>query len=197
VRITEDAFAEKPAIEWLQAVGWTLRHGVELIPGASGERKILSDVVLQQTFRRAVATLNPQLPAEAVVAAVDRAMTGSSPIRILDHQGFHETLLAGVQVSWLDGGEGEQSTRAKLVDWEIPENNVFEVVDQLTIVDGGHNRRPDLLLYVNGLPLGQLELKALPTPGPRRGPRSTRSSTTPRRSRACIATSRWSACRTC
>jgi len=159
VRITEDAFAERPALEWLQAVGWTLRRGVELIPGASGERKILSDVVPQQTFRRAVATLNPQLPAEAVVAAVDRAMTGSSPIRILDHQGFHETLLAGVQVSWLDGAEGEQSTRAKLVDWEIPENNVFEVVDQLTIVDGGQNRRPDLLLYVNGFPLAQLELK--------------------------------------
>jgi type I restriction enzyme R subunit len=158
-KITEMAYAEQPAIEWLQAAGWTLRHGVELIPETDGERKILSDVVLQQTFRRAVATLNPQLPIEAVVAAVDRAMTGTSPIRILDHQGFHETLLAGVQVAWLDGADGERSTRAKLVDWEHPDNNVFEVVDQLTIVEGGKNRRPDLLLYVNGLPLGQLELK--------------------------------------
>jgi len=158
-RITEDGFAEKPAIEWLRETGWTPRRGTSLIPGESQERAILSDVVLQQTFRAAVARINPQLPAEAVVAAVDRAMTTTSPIAILDHQGFHELLLSGVPVTWLDGERGEQSARARLIDWEHPERNVFEVVDQLTIVEGGHNRRPDLLLYVNGLPLGQIELK--------------------------------------
>ena len=159
VKVSEMAYAEQPAIEWLQAAGWALRHGWDLIPEPGGERSALSDVVLLQTFRQAVAELNPQLPANAVIAAVERSMTGTSPIRILDHQGFHETLLAGVQVSWLNGADGEQSTRAKLIDWEHPQNNVFEVVDQLTIVEGGTNRRPDLLLYVNGLPLGQLELK--------------------------------------
>jgi type I restriction enzyme R subunit len=160
LKVTEDAFAEKPAIEWLREVGWSLRHGTSLIPGESGERTLLSDVVLLQTLRAAVARLNPELPAEAVTHAIDRALTGTSPDLILDHQAFHETLLAGVQVSWLDGASGEQSTRAKLVDWERPERNVFEVVDQLTIVEGGSNRRPDLLLYVNGLPLGQIELKS-------------------------------------
>jgi len=159
VRVTEDAFAEKPAIEWLEAAGWSPRGGTTLIPGEADERKLLSDVVLLQTLRAAVGRLNPELPAEAAIAAVERAMTGTSPVLILDHQDFHETLLAGVPVSWLAGAEGEQSTRAKLIDWEHPGNNRFEVVDQLTIVEGGHNRRPDLLLYVNGLPLGQLELK--------------------------------------
>ena len=160
LKVTEDGFAEKPAIEWLREVGWSMRHGTSVIPGESGERTILSDVVLLQTLRAAVARLNPELPAEAVTHAIDRALTGTSPVLILDHQAFHETLLAGVQVSWLDGASGEQSTRAKLVDWERPERNVFEVVDQLTIVEGGSNRRPDLLLYVNGLPLGQIELKS-------------------------------------
>jgi len=158
VRITEDAFAEKPAIEWLQAAGWTLRRGVELIPWPSGERKILGDVVLQQTFRPAVATLNPQLPAEAVVAAVDRAMTGSSPIRVLDHQEFHETLLAGVQVSWLDGAEGSSPRGRSSSTGRSRRTTSSRFVDQRTIVEGRQNRRPDLLLYVNGLPLGQLEL---------------------------------------
>ncbi|MGI8700831.1 MAG: type I restriction endonuclease, partial [Nocardioidaceae bacterium] len=158
-RVTEHGFAEEPAIEWLGEVGWSLRHGTSLIPGESGERKLASDVVLLATFRAAVARLNPELPVEAVTAAVDRALTGSSPILIVDHQDFHETLLAGVPVSWLAGADGEQSTRAKLMDWDEPANNVFEVVDQLTVVEGGSNRRPDLLLYVNGLPLGQLELK--------------------------------------
>lgn len=158
-KVTEDAFAEKPAIEWLEDAGWDLRHGIELIPGESGERKIFADVVLQETFRAAVAKLNPELPPEAVRRAVDVAMTGTSPVRILNHQGFHELLLAGVPVAWLDGERGEWSTRAKLIDWDDPSRNVFQVVDQLTVVEGGHNRRPDLLLYVNGLPLGQIELK--------------------------------------
>ena len=52
-KVTEDAFAEKPAIEWLQAVGWSLRHGIEMIPAEGSERTILADVVLRQTFRAA------------------------------------------------------------------------------------------------------------------------------------------------
>ena len=158
-KVDEHGFAEKPAIEWLEGVDWKRRHGVELIPGESSERKILSDVVMQTTFRAAAARLNPELPSEAVTFAVDRALTSTSPIRILDHMAFHELLLSGVPVSWLDEAKGEQSTRARLIDWENPKSNAFHVVDQLTIVEGGHNRRPDLLLYVNGLPLGQLELK--------------------------------------
>ena len=158
-KVTEDAFAEKPAIEWLEAAGWTLRHGTTLIPELSVERSLLSDVVLLETFRSAVASLNAELPKEAVTRAVELALTGTSPVRILDHQGFHEMLLAGVPVSWRDDDGVEQSGRARLVDWKDPSQNLFEVVDQLTIVQGGHNRRPDLLLYVNGLPLGQVELK--------------------------------------
>ena len=158
-KVTEDAFAEKPAIEWLHAMGWSLRHGIELIPAESAERKILADVVLQQTLRAAVAKLNPELPPEAVTRAVDLALTGTSPERILNHQAFHELLLSGVPVAWLDGARGERSTRARLIDWDDPSRNVFQVVDQLTIVEGGHNRRPDILLFVNGLPLGQLEVK--------------------------------------
>ncbi len=158
-KVTEDAFAELPALEWLGEVGWVHRHGTTLVPGESGERKIHSDVVLQETFRAALGRLNPELPPDAVTLAADQALTSTSPTLILDHQSFHELLLAGVQVSWLEGAEGERSTRAKLVDWEHPERNVFHAVNQMTIVEGGHNRRPDILLYVNGLPLGQLELK--------------------------------------
>ncbi len=159
MKIDEMGLAEKPAIEWLVGAGWAGRSGLSLVPGVSAERQIPSDVVLHETLTAAVARLNPVLPAAAVTRAVEIAMTGTSPIRILDHQGFHELLLAGVPVSWLDGERGEQSTRARLIDWADPANNRFEVVDQLTIVEGGNNRRPDLLLYVNGLPLGQIELK--------------------------------------
>ena len=163
-KVSEDAFVEQPTLEWLAEVGWGYRHAVELAPGAgSGERSLDSDVVLQQTLWAAVTRLNPELPAEAVTRAVELAMTGTSPLLILDHQAFHELLLAGVPVSWIDDALGERSTRAKLIDWEQPERNEFVAVNQFTIVEGGNNRRPDVLLFVNGLPLAQLELKK---PGP-------------------------------
>ena len=159
-KITEDGYAEQPALEWLREVGWTHRHGSELIAASdAAERQRDSDVVLHATLLRAVARLNPELPVEAVTRAVELAMTTTSPNLILDHQDFHETLLAGVQVSWIEDARGERSTRAKLIDWDDPGSNEFTAVNQLTIVEGGHNRRPDVLLYVNGLPLGQLELK--------------------------------------
>jgi len=159
-KVSEDAFAEQPALEWLQEVGWSYRHGSELIAGgAAGERTLDSDVVLLATLRRAVERLNPDLSAEATTRAVELALTGTSPSLILDHQDFHELLLAGVPVTWIDPELGERSTRARLIDWEDSANNEFLAVNQLTIVQGGHNRRPDVLLYVNGLPLGQLELK--------------------------------------
>ncbi|HZV74432.1 MAG TPA: type I restriction endonuclease subunit R [Conexibacter sp.] len=159
-KITEDAYAEQPALEWLREVGWGYRHGSDLIAAPDGaERTRDSDVVLRGTLRQAVARLNPELPADAVTRAVELALTSTSPTLVLDHQSVHEMLLAGVQVSWIDDTDGERATRAKLIDWDDSAANEFTAVNQLTIVEGGHNRRPDVLLYVNGLPLGQLELK--------------------------------------
>ncbi|MDO8184769.1 type I restriction endonuclease subunit R [Conexibacter sp. JD483] len=166
--VSEDAYAEQPALEWLQEVGWGYLHGTGLIaaPGAP-ERQLDSDVVLRATLERSVARLNPELPAAAVRRVVELAMTSEHPTPIVDHKRFHDMLLSGIPVTWIDE-DGERSTRAKLIDWETPWNNEFTAINQLTIVQGGHNRRPDVLLYVNGLPLGQLELKnpALNEDGP-------------------------------
>ena len=87
-------------------------------------------------------------------------MTGTSPSLIEDHKGFHELLLSGVQVSYVDNDDVEQSAHASLVDFENPANNEFLAVNQFTVIVGEKNRRPDILLFVNGLPLGQIELKA-------------------------------------
>jgi len=157
-KVTEDAYAERPALEWLADVGWSHVHGPTLAPGGA-ERGLDSDVVLHATFSSAVARLNPDLAPDAVVRATELALTSTQASLIADHQDFHELLLAGVPVTWIDDEHGERSTRARLIDWDVPDNNRFQAVNQLTIVEGGANRRPDVLLYVNGLPLGQLELK--------------------------------------
>ena len=124
------------------------------------ERKLWSDVVLVERLRRAVARINPQLSPEAVQRACDLALTTTSPSVIEDHRSFHELLLSGVPVAYQDANGEEQHEHARLVDFDDLSNNEFLAVNQLTIIVGGKNRRPDILLYVNGLPLGQIELKA-------------------------------------
>ena len=165
---SEDALAEQPALAWLcgedrggRGAGWRHVHGAELAPDEPArERTTWSDVVLVERLRRAVARINPRLPAEAVARACDLALSSSSPAVVEDHRAFHELLLSGVPVSYVDGEGIERHDHAWLVDFENPAGNEFLAVNQLTIIVGQKNRRPDILLFVNGLPLGQVELKA-------------------------------------
>ena len=159
---SEDTLAEQPALARLcDAHGWVHVHGADLAPDALGrERRLWSDVVLVERLRRAVRQINPHLPPEAVQRACDAALTSTSPAVIEDHRAFHDLLLAGVPVSYQDPEGVERYEHARLVDFDVPGNNEFLAVNQLTLVVGGKNRRPDILLYVNGLPLGQIELKA-------------------------------------
>jgi type I restriction enzyme R subunit len=155
----EDALAEQPALAGLAESGWHLVPGVEF-PAGGNERKLWSDVVLIGRLTAAVARLNPHLPPDAVRRACELALTGTSPAIIEDHRDLHELLLAGVALAYRDEQEEERHDRALLVDFENPANNEFLAVNQFTIIAGGKNRRPDILLFVNGLPLGQIELKA-------------------------------------
>lgn len=158
---SEDALAERPAISQLCDQGWVQIHGTELAPDApAAERARWADVVLLGRFRSAVARINPHLPHEAVQRVCEIALTTTSPAVIEDHRSFHELLLAGVPVAYLDDQGEERHDHARLVDFDRAAQNEFLVVNQLTIIEGAKNRRPDLLLYVNGLPLGQIELKA-------------------------------------
>jgi type I restriction enzyme R subunit len=160
LKVSEDAFAEQPALEWLVDCGWTYRHGAEIAPDAgTGERTHWSDVVLLASLRRAVRRLNPEISEDAVTRVVELVLTGTSPDLIRDHYDFHSLLLSGVPVSWLDENGYERSTRARLIDWTSPERNQFLAVNQFKIIQGTKNRRPDILLFINGLPLGQIELK--------------------------------------
>ncbi len=157
----EDALAEQPALEWLRQAGWQLVHGSALAPGApAAERKLWSEVVLLDRLREAVARINPRLSADAVQQACDGVMTGTSPVPIENHRDFHELLVSGVPITFVDDDGVEQSDRAWLVDFDHPVRNELLAVNQFTVVEDGRNRRPDILLFVNGLPLGQVEVKA-------------------------------------
>lgn len=156
----EDSLAEQPALEALRAVGWEHLHGKQLPAEEPGERSRWSDVVLGGRLREAIERLNPGLPEQAVQRVSEIVLSSSSPAVTENHRDLHDLLLSGVPVAYLDGDGIEQHEHARLVDFDDPGANEFLAVNQLTVIVDEKNRRPDILLYVNGLPLGQIELKA-------------------------------------
>ena len=169
----EGSLVERPTLTRLcgsggtGGLGWTYIHGPEFAPDApAGERKLWSDVVLVKRLRRAIARLNPELPPKAVIRGADSVLTSASPVVIENHRAFHTLLLAGVPVAYLDANGVERNASAQLIDFDDISRNEFVAVNQLTIIAGGYNRRPDVLLYVNGLPLGEIEAKAPGLPNP-------------------------------
>jgi type I restriction enzyme, R subunit len=159
VPINEQTYAEEPALEWLREAGWAYVAGPEIAPnGPEPERESWDDVVLAGRLRAALVDLNPDAPRNAVEFAVERVRETATPDPVHDHLHFHELLLEGVPVTVLEDGE-ERALRLRLVDWANSARNDFTCVNQFRIVLGEKNRRPDILLFVNGLPLGQLEVK--------------------------------------
>jgi type I restriction enzyme, R subunit len=105
-------------------------------------------------MRAALVDLNPEAPRTAIEEALTRVLETASPDPVRDHLAFHDLLLEGVPITVLEGAE-ERALRLRIVDWERPELNDFVAVTQLRVVIGRKNRRPDIVLFVNGLPLGQ------------------------------------------
>ena len=164
----EGQLVELPALQRLcgdgashAGVGWTYIHGPTLAPDSGNdERARWSDVVLEGHLRRAIQRINPKLPQPAVQRVIDEVKDTASPSVVEDHRAFHKLLLSGVPVSYRDADGEERTAHAWLVDFEDLSKNEFAAVNQLTIIVGENNRRPDILLYVNGLPLGEIEAKA-------------------------------------
>ena len=150
---------EQMAIELLEARGWKYLYGPDIAPdGATPMRASLEEVVLKGKLEAAVRRLNPSLPQAVTDEAVKQVMRIGSTDLLADNEAFHELLTQDVTVSVYEEGE-ERGKQVQLVDFDDPWNNEFTVVNQFTVIENGHNLRPDIMLFVNGLPLGVMELK--------------------------------------
>ena len=157
-KLTENAI-EEYAIELLRGLGYGYCHGPDLAPdGASPERASFADVLLLERLRGAIDLLNPTVPAEAREDALRQVQRIASPELLVNNETFHRLLTEGVPVQYQKDGH-PRGDRVWLADFQRPARNEFLAVNQLTIVENGHNKRPDLVLFVNGLPLVVLELK--------------------------------------
>lgn len=150
---------EQLAIERLEAKRWNYLYGPDISPdGETPMRASLEEMVLKEVLAKAVKRLNPTLTDDVRNEAIKTVLRIASPDTLANNEAFHRLLTEGVPVSTYQDGI-ERGERVWLVDFEDPWNNEFTVVNQFTITENGHNRRPDVLLFVNGLPLVIIELK--------------------------------------
>ena len=160
---TEDQLVEQPAIGLFAELGWQTVSALEEIFGATGtlgaRRK--GEVVLVSRLRAALERLNPALPPEAITAAVDELTRDRSAMSLeAANREVYLLLKEGIKVSVPDKERGGQKTeRLRVIDWEHPANNDFLLVSQFSVTGALYTCRPDLVGFVNGLPLVVIELK--------------------------------------
>ncbi|MCT2989777.1 type I restriction endonuclease subunit R [Propionibacterium freudenreichii] len=151
---------EQAALEYFAELGYRRVNGSEIAPGEPHEeRDSYEDVVLRGRLRDAIRRINPGTASALVDEAIKRVRRAESQSLIDENYRLHQLITEGVPVEQRDADGALRTTRLWLVDFEEPENNDWVAVNQFTIVENGKNRRPDVLVMVNGLPLALLELK--------------------------------------
>ena len=158
--ITESEI-EQFALDILSGLGYKVIYGPDIAPdGGRPERNEYSDVVLLDRLTATIDKFNPDIPGAAKQDAVKKILRTESPNLVVNNQRFHRMLVDGVDVEYRDRGR-IVSDKVWLFDFKELKNNEFLAVNQFTVVENNHNRRPDIVLFVNGLPLGVIELKNL------------------------------------
>ena len=156
--ITESEL-EEHTLDILENLGYKVINGYDISPdGKKPERKTYQEVVLIERLKKAVEKLNKNIPESARDEAVRKSLRVFIQNQIIDNQQFHKLLTEGVPVEFRkkDRLVGDY---VKLIDFDKPEKNEFLAINQFTIIEEKYNRRPDVLLFVNGLPLVLFELK--------------------------------------
>ena len=150
---------ETASLEWLSGLGYSVLHAPEIAPDApNAERSGYEEVILTGRLREAVDRLNPSIPAESQEDAIQKIRSPSSPSLAQNNRTFHLMLVDGIEVEYRDADGATRGGRVQLVDFDNPDNNDWLAVNQFTVVENSE-RRPDIVLFVNGLPLGIIELK--------------------------------------
>ena len=151
---------EKILIEQFQELGYARLPDAVIGPdGTAPERISNGDVILRGRLDSAVARLNPQIPSEAREDAIKRIIGDESASLIEENRRLHRAIVEGVDVEFHAEDGTIRGDKVWLVDFDNPDANDWLVVDQLTVIEHGHNRRPDVVMFVNGLPLAVIELK--------------------------------------
>jgi type I restriction enzyme R subunit len=157
-----ESVVEEAALEWFKGLGYTVLYGPEIAYGEAGAERCdpeYRDVILEGRLRQALARLNPNLPPEALDDAFRKLARIDSPSLVTRNRDLHSMLVDGVNVEYPRPDGSIAGAQAWLVDFDNPENNDWLAVNQFTVAEGQHMRRPDVVVFLNGLPIAVIELK--------------------------------------
>ncbi|MYA49669.1 MAG: type I restriction endonuclease subunit R [Chloroflexi bacterium] len=155
-----ESLVEQVALAWLESLGWQVLHGPDIaLDGSAPERVDYGEVVLVQRLRNALARLNPDLSPEALEDAFRRLTRPEGATLEPRNRAFHRMLVDGVTVEYRTDDGAVRGAQAQVADFEDAEANDWLAVNQFTVVENQSTRRADVVLFLNGLPLGVIELK--------------------------------------
>jgi type I restriction enzyme R subunit len=155
-----ESVVEEAALDWLRELGYSVVFGPTIAPGEPGaERTAPNEVLLRGRLEAALARLNPQLPPAARAEARRKLANPDRPSLVANNHAVHRLLVDGVTVEYQRADGSIAGAQVRVIDYDEPANNDFLAVNQFTVIENHHNRRPDVVIFVNGLPLAVIELK--------------------------------------
>jgi len=155
-----ESIIEQATLDWLKAIDWETVFGPDIAPDMlAAERENYEQVVLERRLRQALQRLNPQVSADTLEEAFRKLSRPEFPSMVSNNHAFHKMLVEGipVEIQRKDGSFGHEPIR--VIDFDNPDNNEFLAVNQFTVLENQIERRPDVVLFVNGLPVAVIELK--------------------------------------
>lgn len=157
-KITESE-VEKFSIELLEGLKYQYIYGPEIAPDSDNpERSNFEEVILYSRLKSAINRINPEIPVSEIDHAIRLINDINTPELVVNNEQFHKILTEGIPITYRKSGE-DINDRLWIVDFNNPDNNEFLVCNQFTVIENNINKRPDVILFVNGLPLVVIELK--------------------------------------
>lgn len=154
-----ESIVEETALVWLKDLGYSIVFGGDIAPEElAAERENYGEVILSGRVKEALRRINPKVPPEALEDAYRKVTRPSSVSLVGNNRAFHKMLADGIEVEYRHEGR-IKGDKVWLIDFENLDNNDWLAVNQFTIVENHINRRPDVIIFVNGLPLAVIELK--------------------------------------
>ncbi len=150
---------EDAALDWFRGLGYNVIAGPDMPPGPHALRESYSDVFFASTVRGALGRINPDLPDEALDDAFRRLTRPEGSTLEARNRAFHRMLVDGVTVEYRNAEGDVRGAQARVIDFDDPDRNDWLAINQFTVTENRHERRPDIVLFINGLPLALIELK--------------------------------------
>ena len=155
-----ESIVEQATLKWFDALGYSILNASEIAPEEpNSERQTYADVVLRDRLKTALETINPDIPADAIQDAIRKVTQTETPSLYENNRRFHKYLTDGVDVEYQAEEGYTKYHKVWLIDFQNPDNNNWLAVNQFTVIENKNNRRPDIVVFINGLPIAVIELK--------------------------------------